>query len=320
MKRRMLLLIVVVAMSITETYASFWVDNLLFVIGVNDEARVTGFKSDVNLGIVTIPSVVQYEGKTYDVTEIDDKAFSGCKTIEYVTIPVTVKSIGEGAFNGCEKLVYAEIEGLGLQEIGAWAFANSGLLAISVPISVTKMDGNTFRNCTNLTTLVLGTGLTKIPAGMCRGCESLISIHFPLNVTYIGDNAFQDCDLHTVEIPAKVTYIGWEVFKGNKNFTKVTSLIEEPYNISSDNFEQVVYENTDLYVPVGTFELYQKKDGWKLFRNMKEVNENATGVSITKSVTPKVVSQNSIDGRPSTGKGLTVIRMNDGSTKKIVKH
>ena len=52
-------------------------------------------------GKAEIPESVTYNGNTYSVTSIGDRAFYGCTGLTSITIPNSVTSIGEGAFSGC---------------------------------------------------------------------------------------------------------------------------------------------------------------------------------------------------------------------------
>lgn len=49
-------------------------------------------------GDVTIPNSVSNSGRTYSVTRVGDRAFSGSRNLTSVTIPNSVTSIGSSAF------------------------------------------------------------------------------------------------------------------------------------------------------------------------------------------------------------------------------
>ena len=53
------------------------------------------------LTYANIPSVIKYNGKTYDVVGIADAAFYEYPTLKYLTISSSVMSIGTGAFYAC---------------------------------------------------------------------------------------------------------------------------------------------------------------------------------------------------------------------------
>ena len=69
------------------------------------EATVTcmkiGYNSNAYVGIIVIPESVPYNGDTYSVTSIDERAFESCRGLNSVTIPNSVTSIGNYAFCNC---------------------------------------------------------------------------------------------------------------------------------------------------------------------------------------------------------------------------
>ena len=65
-----------------------------------------------------------------------------------------------------------------------------------------------FKDETNITSVTLPSGLSRIGAGAFRGCTNLNSINLPETLTYIGDYAFADTNLTEVVIPNAVDDIG----------------------------------------------------------------------------------------------------------------
>ena len=55
-------------------------------------------------GDVVIPSSVEYNGTTYNVTAINELTFLGCGNLTSITIPNSVTSISQFAFSGCSSL------------------------------------------------------------------------------------------------------------------------------------------------------------------------------------------------------------------------
>ncbi len=89
----------------------------------------------------------------------------------------------------------------------------------------------------------------------------------------------------------------------------------------SGEFLDKNYLDTKVYVPKGTLAAYQAEDGWKDFWNLMEW-DSTTGVEsaiITKSDAVELYRYNA-NGQILTSpqKGLNIIRMSDGSTKKVL--
>ena len=79
--------------------------------------------SDEYSGEVKIPESVTYNGHTYSVTRIGDRAFYECTSLTSVEIPNSVTSIGHNAFSLCSSLTSVEI-GNSVTSIGDYAFSN----------------------------------------------------------------------------------------------------------------------------------------------------------------------------------------------------
>ena len=96
------------------------------------EARVISGKKKY-IGDVIIPSIVTYEGVTYSVMSIEEKAFDSCNRLTSVTIPGSVKKIGYNAFHYCTALrkicCYAEQ----VPTASGFAFDKADNVALYVP-------------------------------------------------------------------------------------------------------------------------------------------------------------------------------------------
>ncbi|MBQ2563879.1 MAG: leucine-rich repeat domain-containing protein [Muribaculaceae bacterium] len=164
----------------------------------NDASSVTVIGCEENFtGIATIPNSVQFNGKTYKVTKIDNRAFAGCTGMTKAIIGNSVEMIGESAFEDC-----------------------SGLTSIVVDSENTKYDSR--NNCNAIIETATDT--------LIAGCKNTI---IPDTVTEIGHRAFDGCcGLTSVIIPNSVTEINNLAFNGCRG---LTSIVVESGNLKYDS-------------------------------------------------------------------------------------
>lgn len=60
--------------------------------------------------VVTVPSTVTWEGKTYQVTKIDENAFRGDVKLKKITLGKNVKNVGKNAFRDCKGLKIVKVK------------------------------------------------------------------------------------------------------------------------------------------------------------------------------------------------------------------
>ena len=172
-------------------------------------------------GSVIIPETVIYNGTTYSVTSIGERAFSYCHSLSSVTIPNSVTSIGEAAFSDCSSLTSVTIPN-SVTNIGNSAFADcTSLTSVTIPNRVTSIGNRAFSYCFSLTSITIPNSVTNIGNNAFSYCSSLTSITIPNSVTNIGSYAFSGCSaLTSITIPESITSIGSAAFSGCESITK----------------------------------------------------------------------------------------------------
>ena len=119
---------------------------------------------------VVIPKSVVYDGKTYNVTSIENYAFCDCSGLTSVMIPNSVTSIGYAAFSGC-----------------------SALTSVTIPNSVTTIRHVAFSRCSGLTSVTIPNSVKIIGSDAFSNCSGLTSVTIPNSVKIIGEYAFYNC-------------------------------------------------------------------------------------------------------------------------------
>lgn len=99
-------------------------------------------------------------------------------------------------------------QGVPVSHIVYATLGNSDLKSVTVPNSVTVIEGSAFASGEKLETVRLPEGLLKIGDGAFYNCPVLTEITIPETVTSIGTGAFEGCTaLREIHIPAQVSSI-----------------------------------------------------------------------------------------------------------------
>lgn len=93
------------------------------------------------------------------------------------------------------------------------AFANSSIVSISLPDTITSIPSRAFYFCSALTEINIPENVTSIGDNAFYYCTNISSIEIPDNVVSIGRYAFYDCDgLTELVIPDSVETVGSYAF------------------------------------------------------------------------------------------------------------
>lgn len=185
---------------------------------------------------ITIPSQIDWDGASYNVTVIGQNAFRDNTTITSINIPKGVLEIDNYAFYGCSVLSSVKLPTN--CQLGKYIFYEcDSLNEISIPEGTTsiydtypldddkevdqKNDGACLAGDA-IEKITFESGVTKVPSHLCEGLTQLKTIEWG-NVASLGYHSFNRCEsLTTIELPEKITTLPRLAFGGCKALTSVT--------------------------------------------------------------------------------------------------
>jgi hypothetical protein len=198
-------------------------------------------------GNVVIPESVEYEGNTYNVTEIGNRAFYSCQNLTSVKFPNGITTIGEEVFQSCIKLnsitipknvtsIRADafygcsgLTSVHISDIAAWCNISFSRTLINYEKNWYRSSNplfyahHLFLNGIEVTTLVIPDSVKSIQNYAFEGCRGLTSVTIPNSVTNIGNQIFKGCNgLTSITIPNSVTSIGDFTFYDCSSLTSIT--------------------------------------------------------------------------------------------------
>lgn len=158
--------------------------------------------NDLYSGIVVIPSTIEYNNNTYNVTAIGDNAFAGSQYLSVLDISSSINSIGDGAFTLCNAL-----QSISVEDGNTSFFSEEGILYAKNPIAIYYVPRGIQGD------IVLNESITKIPSSAFQYCSKITTIQLPDNVVSIGDGAFNSCTgLKEIFFNNKIESIGVQAF------------------------------------------------------------------------------------------------------------
>ena len=139
-----------------------------------------------------------------------------------ITIPDNVTSVGSGIFSSCRSLQSVTVGSKVPTIDSSWfnGSFNVSTFIIKDGESGRKIQGAAFSGKSNLSTLVIGEGVTEIGDGAFHSCSGITTLSLPDSLEKIGANAFISTSIETIVIPDNVTEIGNSAFC---NCTKLKS-------------------------------------------------------------------------------------------------
>lgn len=179
--------------------------------------------------------------------------------------------------------------------------ADKKLKHVQIGKGVATLEKDLFNSCESLSSVELSEGLTAVKAFVFQYCSSLKSVTFPTTLKTLSNS----------------TSFGWSpdslYFLGTQPATGERTKDEPFYGL---------YTQTKVYVPESAFDDYKQSTVFKkFFEEDNLLTFNATGINTVKDTRIVPVMWFDLTGRQLSApqKGINIVKMSDGSTRKIMK-
>ena len=266
------------------------------------------------------------------VTTIGEEAFSGCQ-LTSLTIPKSVVSIASSSFRSCAYTLTAiQVESDNTMydsRENCNAIINSadntlilGCQNSIIPNDIEKIGDYAFNGCSELTSIDIPNSVKSIGDYAFYYCYKINTVIIPNGTTTIGEYAFEGCGgLKTIVLPKTITTIGNYAFNylGSK---EIYCYAEQLPEIGNYVFFPYSGAYSTLHVPAAAIETYKNAAQWKDFGTIVALTDEDPKPTGIQSINNDVITAEryySLDGKYSTTpqRGLNIIRMSDGTMKKV---
>ena len=137
-----------------------------------------------------------------------------------------------------------------------------------VTYMVTAIAENAFRDCVNLTSVVIGNYVTTIGDNAFYNNVHLKSVTIGDYVTTIGENAFYYCgELTTLKLGSGLKNLDRQAFSSCGALTDITCKAATPPGMDYTCFDANVYNTATLHVYPPVLDSYKSDYYWKRFTN-----------------------------------------------------
>ena len=268
------------------------------------------------------------------VETINTYAFSGCTSLPAIRIPQAVLNIKNSAFYQCNSLKNIIIEdretilNLGsnrkvINDYGNPLFSDCPLESVYIGGNISYNTSSDYgyspfyRN-TSLRTVVITDKETEISENEFYGCTNLRDVKIGDGVESFGDWAFSGCSsLKHLSFGTSVKSIGKEAFSDCSAVTQIVSRAATAPTCGSQALDDINKWDCTLLVPANSIAAYQKADQWKEFFFIKDIESGIADVYKEAPIEKYYYAPNGkLLDKPQ--KGLNIVVMQDGTTRKVV--
>lgn len=292
------------------------------------------------------------------LTRISERAFYQCAELRRVKLPAGVTTIGSEAFSCCIKLADVTLPE-SLTEISKECFFNCKVLgSIEIPRSVKKIDTRAFSHCLGLQHVTFNEGLEETGMG-AFWYSGLTELHLPSSMRIVGEDSFLRTELRELILPEGIREIHRYAFGYNYLLEKLSipSTVDSiaalaffydyeflkdiychlmaptphakwsPFDEYNENPWDELHAECTLYVPIGAKANFESDPFWNMFDHIVEIAEDefpTQGIATPRSVPTEAEAGErhyTLSGiaTSAVGRGLHIVRMKDGSVRKVCR-
>ena len=233
---------------------------------------------------LTILKEVIHAGITYTVTDIERPDLWG-DTLQSVTV-----ASDNGFLSSLNGVIFNKDKTVLL-----WYPKGKPDASYAVPLSVTKLETNSFDKVAALTSVTLPGGLKRIERYVFSSCPNIATLNLPSSLESIGFASLSEIkvssivvpenitalngyflarcpELTSVVLPSTLTEIKWYAFSDDPKLKTVQCKAANPPVIKAGKnvFKDTPIASATLLVPAGSKALYQAAEGWKDFGTIVE--------------------------------------------------
>lgn len=223
------------------------------------------FRKSAYLYSIILPDSVQ---------ELGNSVFEHCENITKITLPANLTKLGNGVFIGCRNLSvfitgnnphFTAQNGMLLSEDRTILYAfPSAKGFVELPQTITHIFHSAFKECPDLSGILLPEQLIQIDQAAFYGCKNLTSISIPGQVNIIEKSAFGSCtELKSVNISESVTEIRESAFLDCNNINTIICNGVKPPFLWKEAVTDIPKTAT-VYVPDTAIETYDQSQ-WSDF-------------------------------------------------------
>ena len=329
------------------------VTGMLGVISIGEEAfmkctnltsivirgTVKTIKEETFSGCVNLKDVTISEG----VQRIEDDAFYNCKSLTEILIPASLTKIDYNPFRYCSNLATIKVatdnpkfdsrdDCNAIMSSTNDIYGGIDMLIVGcngtvIPKSTKKIYGAFYGS--TLSQVRIPAGLTSLDMFWdCYIGEINVEEGNPIYDSRNNCNAVVITESNTIHTVSSKTFIPQDIVEVQGDFRPYTEMnalycyANTPPEIISyfttEQFTTEQFQNITVFVPKGSKSAYEKAKVWDNFWNIKEFDTSGIGVPQTANTIE--IKRYDINGQliNSLKKGINIVKMSDGTAKKVV--